>query len=116
MTKPVAKNVPAKKAAVKVAAKKVAPAKDQPVLPAHVPIVQRFQKVELNAAVKTAPKADKKAKDEDKGPSKVELAREIFKKMKNKPRKDVLEAFVAEAGLTLAGAATYYSNIKNEAK
>jgi hypothetical protein len=40
--------------------------------------------------------------------SKAGMARAIFKRMAKSPRKDVLEAFVSQAGLTPAGASTYY--------
>lgn len=109
MAKEIAKKV-ATKVAVKVAAKKAA----QPQLPAHVPIVQRYQKPDTKPAVKVAAKAVEKAPKAEQVPNKMDKAREIFKKMKGKPRKEVLAAFVADAGLTVAGSATYFSNIRKE--
>lgn len=52
-------------------------------------------------------------------PTKADLAREIFAKMYGKPnvaRKDVINAFIAEAGLTKAGAGTYYQNFTKKLK
>lgn len=92
----------------------------------------------MSAKAKTAPKSDKKVsapvrkkipkskakpaekkeapkKDKSGGPSKADLARAIFDKMKDKPRKDVIQAFMDEAKLTKAGASTYYANIKKAA-
>jgi hypothetical protein len=72
----------------------------------------------LKAAAKKAPAkpskpAKKVAKAQD-GETKAMKARVIFKRMKGKSRKEVLLAFVSEAGLTIAGAATYFSNIRKE--
>lgn len=47
--------------------------------------------------------------------SKAAKAREIFNDMQGSPRKDVVGKFVAEAGLTEKGAATYYQNFRKEA-
>lgn len=47
--------------------------------------------------------------------SKAAKAREIFSEMQGQPRKDVVQKFVAEAGLTEKGAATYYQNFRKEA-
>jgi hypothetical protein len=47
--------------------------------------------------------------------SKAAKAREIFSEMAGSPRKDVVQKFVAEAGLTEKGAATYYQNFRKEA-
>lgn len=49
-----------------------------------------------------------------KGKSKVEIAREIYvREVKlGKARKDIIAMFIAEAGLTKAGASTYYAQIK----
>lgn len=50
------------------------------------------------------------------GVNKAAVAREIFNATASDvPRKDVLQRFMAEAGLTKAGAATYYQNMKKEA-
>lgn len=56
-------------------------------------------------------KSTAKVKDvkADKGPSKMELSREVYNRMLDKPRKEVLLAFIGECGLTVAGANTYYS-------
>lgn len=54
------------------------------------------------------------------GPSKAELARKIMEEMWDDiqagkvKRKDVIHRFVGEAGLTKAGASTYYGNIKKK--
>lgn len=47
-------------------------------------------------------------------PSKADVAREIFKLMAGKSRKEIIAAFISDAGLTPAGAATYFINIKRE--
>ena len=66
---------------------------------------------DLQPATKTAPKAvAKKAIKE--GKSKMELATELFVKMKGEPRKTVIAAFIDRAGLTKAGSNTYYAIIK----
>ena len=61
--------------------------------------------------------------EEDKkpnGPSKADLARKIMEEMWDElkagkvKRKDVIQRFVGEAGLTKAGASTYYGNIKKK--
>ena len=50
-------------------------------------------------------------------PKKSEIARVIFGEMYGKsPRKDVIARFKAEAGLSEAGAATYYQNFVKAAK
>ncbi|MHB1231576.1 MAG: hypothetical protein ACYCZQ_03195 [Burkholderiales bacterium] len=46
------------------------------------------------------------------GPTKMDKAKEIFERMNGQPRKDVILAFISEAGLTKAGAQTYWSNLK----
>lgn len=47
--------------------------------------------------------------------TKAEVARQIFKKMGGrKPRKDVIDALVKDAGLTQAGASTYYQKLKQD--
>lgn len=58
-------------------------------------------------------------KARDTSPTKMEIATEIFKRMrKNKGimRKEIIEQFVAEAKLSNAGAATYYQLIKAKIK
>lgn len=50
-------------------------------------------------------------------PTKMELATEIYKRMrtvKDVPRKDIIEKFIAEVRLTKAGASTYYQLIKDK--
>jgi len=62
------------------------------------------------APVKTKEPGTKKASG---GVSKTELARAIFVKMfgkKGVARKDIIEQFIKDAGLTKAGASTYYQN------
>lgn len=48
------------------------------------------------------------------GPSKADLAREIYASMPGASRRAVIERFVKEVGLTTAGASTYYQNIKGK--
>jgi len=75
------------------------------------------------AAKKAAKKAtgSKVAAKGTKGPSKADAARKIFAKMYpqvqagKKARKDVIEQFQTVAGLSKAGAATYYQNFKKAA-
>ena len=63
------------------------------------------------------PEAKKSTKkSEGDAPTKAELACAIFIKIKGTPRKDVVQALVSEAGLTVAGAATYYANCKRDAE
>jgi hypothetical protein len=81
---------------------------------------------ELRAAKKAAeakpekPKAAPKAKAASKArtprsESKTAKAREVFTRMYgNHPRKDVIDAFINEVGLTANGASTYYQKLKKE--
>jgi hypothetical protein len=62
--------------------------------------------------VKTAEKPSKPKADAKKPPSKMELAISVYNKMKDKPRQDILAAFMSKAGLTKAGAATYLTLVK----
>lgn len=54
------------------------------------------------------------------GPSKADRARKIMEEMWDEllagkvKRKDVIQRFVGEVGLTKAGASTYYGNIKKK--
>lgn len=48
------------------------------------------------------------------GSKKKDVAVEIFKSMEGAKRKEVIARFMDEAGLTKAGAGTYYYNIKKE--
>lgn len=50
-------------------------------------------------------------------PTKMELATEIYKRMrtvKDVTRKDIIEKFIVEVKLTKAGASTYYQLIKDK--
>ncbi|MCW5141602.1 hypothetical protein B7L29_001605 [Burkholderia cenocepacia] len=50
-------------------------------------------------------------------PTKMELATEIYKRMrtvKDVTRKDIIDKFIAEVKLTRAGASTYYQLIKDK--
>ncbi|HGL5077695.1 hypothetical protein [Burkholderia multivorans] len=50
-------------------------------------------------------------------PTKMELATEIYKRMrtaKDVTRKDIIKKFIAEVKLTKAGASTYYQMIKDK--
>ncbi|TCW86584.1 hypothetical protein C5O80_00970 [Burkholderia sp. SRS-46] len=50
-------------------------------------------------------------------PTKMELATEIYKRMravKDVTRKDIIEKFIAEVKLTKAGASTYFQLIKDK--
>lgn len=48
--------------------------------------------------------------------SKASVARQIFNSAApDTPRKDILARFQSDAGLTKAGAATYYQNMKKDA-
>lgn len=49
----------------------------------------------------------------EKKPSKMDLARKIVQETAGLPRKEVLVRLQQEAGLTKAGAATYYQKLKN---
>lgn len=62
----------------------------------------------------TTSKPKKGAKRMAKTKSKADLARTIFKRIGHKERKKVIAAFVEKAGLTAAGAATYYQKFKTE--
>lgn len=48
------------------------------------------------------------------GESKANAAREAYMTLKKHTRKQVLHVFMAGCGLTKAGAATYYQNVKSE--
>lgn len=54
----------------------------------------------------------------EKQPTKVDAARPLYIKLvaEGKTRKDIIEAFVKEIGLTPAGASTYYQNLKRESE
>lgn len=60
---------------------------------------------------------DTAAKAEPATPTKMELATEIYKRMravKDVTRKDIIEKFISEVKLTKAGASTYYQLIKDK--
>jgi hypothetical protein len=60
---------------------------------------------------------DTAAKTEPATPTKMELATEIYKRMravKDVTRKDIIEKFIADVKLTKAGASTYYQMIKDK--
>lgn len=54
----------------------------------------------------------------EKLPTKMDKAKEVFDKMtaEKYTRKEIIDAFVKEVGLTKAGASTYYQNLKNAAE
>lgn len=61
--------------------------------------------------------SDTAAKAAPATPTKMELATEIYKRMrtvKDVTRKDIIEKFIAEVKLTKAGASTYYQLIKDK--
>lgn len=71
--------------------------------------------VKANAGTATA--NDTAAKAEPATPTKMELATEIYKRMrtvKDVTRKDIIEKFIFEVKLTKAGASTYYQMIKDK--
>lgn len=49
------------------------------------------------------------------GASKAAIARTIFDSMRESPRKEVLQQFMTQAGLTEKGAQTYYQNFRRDA-
>ncbi|MCC8403918.1 hypothetical protein LJ655_18830 [Paraburkholderia sp. MMS20-SJTN17] len=60
---------------------------------------------------------DTAAKPAPATPTKMELATEIYKRMrtvKDVTRKDIIEKFIADVKLTKAGASTYYQLIKDK--
>ncbi|MDI9700123.1 hypothetical protein QM312_29715 [Burkholderia cenocepacia] len=60
---------------------------------------------------------DTAAKAASATPTKMELATEIYKRMrtvKDVTRKDIIEKFIADVKLTKAGASTYYQMIKDK--
>lgn len=85
-------------------------------------VVNKTGKVSVKASTKTVdPNIEsliKKGIDQAKkllkdGCSKAEAAREIYDFMSKMERKHVIQAFIDGCGLTKAGSATYYQNIKN---
>ncbi|KGS65977.1 hypothetical protein X979_3067 [Burkholderia pseudomallei MSHR7527] len=68
-------------------------------------------------AASTSTGNDTAAKAAPATPTKMDLATEIYKRMrtvKDVTRKDIIEKFVAEVKLTKAGASTYYQMIKDK--
>jgi hypothetical protein len=53
----------------------------------------------------------------EKLPTKMDKAKEVFDKMTDEKhtRKEIIDAFIKEVGLTKAGASTYFQNLKNVA-
>jgi D-alanyl-D-alanine carboxypeptidase len=75
------------------------------------------QKPAVMAPASTAAGNDPAAKAASATPTKMELATEIYKRMrtvKDVTRKDIIEKFIAEVRLTKAGASTYYQMIKDK--
>ena len=54
-------------------------------------------------------KTTKKVK---KAPSKAELARRLYKRLKNRSRQNVMPKLIEKIGLSKAGASTYYNNLR----
>lgn len=72
---------------------------------------------ESKSAANAATANDTVAKAAPATPTKMELATEIYKRMrtvKDVTRKDIIEKFIAEVKLTKAGASTYYQLIKDK--
>lgn len=123
--KPTAKTV--SKPAVKKSESKAAPVKTAPlkvnVKPASVEtlklIDQQVAKLKKGSNRIVMPELkDAKVVGERKtasgAPSKMSIATELYTKHKAEGRKVVLAAFIATAGLTKAGANTYYANLKKK--
>lgn len=77
--------------------------------------------VSTSAKPKTGPQLPGKSvarvkEVKEKGPSKMDCSREIYNRMLDKPRKEVIMEFISKCGLTTAGAATYYSIHKKSAE
>jgi hypothetical protein len=77
--------------------------------PAQTKLTPEFPKDTIKAAV-----AEGKALIKD-GKTKVEAATAIYKKLKGADRETVVAAFVEGAGLTQAGAITYWYNCRRKA-
>ena len=77
------------------------------------PVVQVDEEIE---ELEAAPIDEVTTPVEPKGPTKMDLARDIFKAEYGKsPRKDVIAKFIT-IGCTKAGAATYYQNLTKAVK
>ncbi len=92
-------------------------------LPGHHDVAtDRFgvpQETEVKSTTKgsvTKPSNGSKAKRGPKGGgnSKTAIAKQIYDRMIGQSRKAVIDQFVSEAGLTPAGASTYYANFKRQ--
>ncbi len=99
------------RSAVMVDQKQGATSKDEkagkPVAADQKPVIPATSSTGNDPAVKAAPAT----------PTKMELATEIYKRMrtvKDVTRKDIIEKFIAEVKLTKAGASTYYQMIKDK--
>lgn len=71
----------------------------------------------VGASAATAAGNDTATKAAPAAPTKMELATEIYKRMRavrDETRKDIIEKFIAEVKLTKAGASTYYQMIKDK--
>lgn len=66
------------------------------------------------APVVTAPVVQKPTIAQPGVGSKVERCKAIFLRMSGASRKDIIDAFVLEVGMTKSGASTYYQNIKSQ--
>ena len=102
---------PATKTAPK--SKKVDPkALDAALAAAQGPIIAKAPAKTTAKPAETTSKSKPAVKKPDGQKSKMELATELYVKMKDKSRQDILAAFIDKAGLTKAGANTYLSLIK----
>lgn len=82
----------------------------KPVAADQKPVIPATSSTGNDPAAKAAPATAS-------APTKMELATEIYKRMrtvKDVTRKDIIEKFVAEVKLTKAGASTYYQLIKDK--
>ena len=66
------------------------------------------EKVEKAVRSKATPKKVKK----EKGPSKIDRARELYEAAEDKSRKAIIDLFVKELEMSKAAASTYYYNCK----
>lgn len=79
----------------------------KPVAADQKPVIPATSSTGNDPAAKAAPAT----------PTKMELATEIYKRMralKDVTRKDIIEKFIVEVKLTKAGASTYYQLIKDK--
>lgn len=67
------------------------------------------------AEPETKPKTDSEGRVKPKKGAKKEMAQDLYKKHKdNKSRKEIIQLFMDEIGMTKAGATTYFHNMKKE--